>query len=277
MKRHIVRTTRTDRHIIDVPESGDDLEGGAGAGWQTDLDIILADEANANLTSDGAHVISGTTFTKINTANENAVMALVNGAGLRITPKQATDFYGGTRTAPGLTLGLSTIITGFHSGLPLRLWILMKNGNLAAQYDSLKFGVEKATGSIYHFLGSITQVGANRGTGPVATANGAGVGFPISTGAPFNTHNALLIEYPYGVAGGNARVASGITTDNTFPTIGNMRSAGTYLEASGIQAGNYSIANTDWNMIAVAQRAGSGTALVIDIGRIKIEHFGTAG
>jgi hypothetical protein len=93
------------------------------AGWVTLIDEDFTAESNQTLTSNGSNTIGSYTWTKSNTANEQAAMQIVNGSGLKIQAHAGS--YSTTRTAPLIWLPFSQISpsTNFTLMSHFRIWL----------------------------------------------------------------------------------------------------------------------------------------------------------
>jgi len=239
----------------------------AAGAWTTAFNIDLAAQGSQALNANTTYTIDSVVFTKFNSANDSTAMALTNGAGIVMIPASASDWYGGTHTAPGLSVPLSTVIPSFTHRTPFRVWTYVSAQNFGGNYDNLKIGLRTATpnGQIACSYGSVG--GAQAVPGYISTFNGSGQGFAGVNSAPFTSHNVILIEFPEGVASARALISSGVWSagwpTSMFP-VANIVSYGNFVW--------YQAAMNTWLFEWVAQRAGSGTALSVTIANIKMEY-----
>jgi hypothetical protein len=98
---------------------------GTPGGWQTFMNVDLTAIGSQSLGSDGAHVISGFSWTKENSANDRSPMVITGGTGLVIQPATGTNYDGFTvRTSPLLYLPLSQLnIPNLSWSAQFRLWL----------------------------------------------------------------------------------------------------------------------------------------------------------
>src|SRR3990167_7030384 len=99
------------------------------------VEVDLSAQANQTFSANGDYTIASRTWTKINTANEAAAAAIVNGSGLVIQPASSTDYNAGTRTLPGMEIRLSALFSQFSVRMGVRLWLYSTANNSAANYD----------------------------------------------------------------------------------------------------------------------------------------------
>lgn len=250
------------------------LAGGLNAGWVTALDINFANQPTQTLSPDGIYTIGGFSFTKINSANDNAVMVLTNGLGIVITPKQATDYYAAVRTDPALTVSLSSVIPGFSPSVRTRLWLYVAAGNLVAQYDHVVMAAEvpgvgrpEANYEIQTVFATFKRLAA------ITNVSGANVGH-VNLTAASGAKNVLVIECSRGIGEAHALYLAG-TWSAGWPG----DSALSTYAMRGMPAGSDDIvmdawgASTSWDVFFGAGRAGSGTALAVTIGALKVEYM----
>src|ERR1700733_15010579 len=93
-------------------------------------------QTTQSLTGSSSYTVGGITFGIINGSNATS-MGIVSGSGLAISPIAATTFAPKTsdRTAPMLSLQLSSVITNFTVNTPLQIWTYWSSQNAAANYD----------------------------------------------------------------------------------------------------------------------------------------------
>jgi hypothetical protein len=113
-----------------------------GANWQTAFITDFSAQPGQVLAPNGPYIIDGKTYTKENTANEAAPMAVVHGSGLHITPDHVSNYDGATRTSPLLFLPFAQLgIASLDWATRLRIWIECSD-NAAAAFDAVMVGVD---------------------------------------------------------------------------------------------------------------------------------------
>lgn len=256
---------------------GDNLTLSAGelsatngsAGWTTALDLDFSTLSNQTISTDGTHTVGGKTWTKQNSANEVAAMAVVNGQGLVIQPVQSTDFHNGTRTAPLLYLPLAELgISNLSWTTKLRLSVQFAGTDpLAANYGHRMFISFEQLGTPpsnnpYSFE-------LNRGAYPPGSTSiffreTASGGTPLGavTQTLDSSNRTIILEMTSGMLGGN--IMGGHTSVIGGDLIPDMR----YQISSTLP--KVSISNC--GLLVGAMRAGSGTAFTGTIAKMKVEY-----
>lgn len=249
-----------------------------GGGWQVAFDIDFSALSNQTISADGPVTLGGVSFNKINSANEIAHLAVVNGVGLRFTPVSSPcDWFADRKSLPALSANLATVIPNYTLTTPVRAWVRIKNQNFAANFDNLMMGFETgATGGptvaqtfVAGEIGWDSNSGSTPGASFLVAQNGGNIGNTGSGTSPYNTHNLLYVEMPGGVANSLGCVMSGVSSGATFPASSALHQIG---QSCGTNFHTQLVAPTDWNMTFGIKRAGSGTSLVVDIDRVRLEY-----
>lgn len=168
----------------------------ADIGPVTVLNLDFSALPNQSLAVDGAVVIDGKTWTKSNSANDFAPMAIVNGSGLVIRPTTSSPLTGPTRNLPLIRLPFSQ--------LAMPSWLSNTSGI-----------------RIYALLASVTGLS---GAGNVFSAgiDNGGTAWAAFLQANFNT--AGLAQYISG-AGFTCNNSSSIVTDGGGGNVANYNAA----------------------------------------------------
>lgn len=244
------------------------VQGASGsAGWTTALDLNFSTLSNQTMSTDGNHSVGGKTWTKQNSANEAAAMAIVNGQGLVIQPSQHTDFYNGDRSAPLLYLPLTELgIPNLSWSTRLRLHVYFSTDNLAiTNYHRMFIAFEKLgtppTSCPHTFA-------LERGVYPPGntsifyrqTSSGSAPG-QTKVQTLDATNKTLVLEMNSGMFGGNV-VGGHTSTYGNSIDLDNWYTVGTYPSGS----------ISDCGFLIGAMRAGSATALSVTVQRIVLEY-----
>ena len=236
-------------------------------GWVTALDLDLSALGNQSIPTDGVHAVGGLNWTKVNSAADSVAMAIVNGAGLRVTPTQAPDYYANVRTSPLLRLPLTSILADINLLTPIRFWVYIPTCNATDAYD-YGFGcIERDAAAFAAFCGGKFYTGS----GVHVTFAGLGKGYFGVATPPYNTHNVWLIEMPMGIAGTHATIMSGVYAAG-FPAVSAMLPLGCEWPFTDVYNNTALGAIADWGVALSAKRAGSATALVTDFARIRFDY-----
>lgn len=238
------------------------------SGWTTVLDVDFSAQAGQTIGTDGTHTIAGRTWTKFNSANDNVAMAIVNGSGLVIQPKSATDYNGATRTFPGIYLPISSFFStlSLADRRALRITMYIGAQNIGANYDAIVFGIDSQNNTA-GYLTKYGRVSSTTGQTVFMQALGSNVGFtdfgPLTLGSSNNVQRLIIPNFGFPSMGIHYAASSGLT-DQSFLAGGNI-SYGTKVDMAGLTPANASL-------VIGAQRANSATALSVTISRIIVEH-----
>jgi hypothetical protein len=179
--------------------------GSVTSAWATALDLDFTAESNQTLSSDTTYTIGGITWTKVNSANDQTSMAVTNGTGLVISPKNNTNTYSGvTRSCPYIYTDIASIIPGYYIDQPLRIWIYISAetnfGTVVA--DAVGIAVDNlststSTLSMFSgrrsvFVGPVKSIDAARATAAAPT-------FTANPSALDNTDRVIMLQLPIGI------------------------------------------------------------------------------
>lgn len=251
-----------------------------GAGWVNNaLDIDFSAQGSQTLNADTTYTIGGVTWTKVNSSNDNVSMAVTNGSGLVIQPKQTTVYTAASRTAPYIKTPLSGFLpSAQYQRIALRVWIYISADNMAAVGDTCEAWLDNLGGTT-----TVTQsfgLGRQMTTGPAGRcfveANYPSTGstlLPSSTNTTLASSNrVLMLEIEMGIVNGVYSAWKG-----TY-------SAGWPAESALLPLVKSPGANITWNdsqdvitglpvnLCLTAWRNGSVTALSATIARIRVDY-----
>lgn len=242
----------------------------SSSGWQTALDLDFTAETTQSLSTDTTYTIGGKTWTKFNSTNDQAAMVITNGTGLVIQPKSTSDYNGGTRTFPGIYLPISSIASvALASATAVRVTVYISSQNIAANYDSVVFGIDSQS----NVCGYAVKYGRGVGAIGITTfvqANSSNLGFNDTTVTLGSTSNVVRMIIPkFGWPAVGAAYAAGagnvIPTATSFLNGGQINYDNTARNMTGLTPANASL-------FLGAQRAASGTSLSITISRVVVEY-----
>lgn len=116
-----------------------------GSGWTTVYDRDFALEPNFTASAGGVQTIAGLQVNVVNFNNAEFV-GIVNGEGLIIDPNaNNSDYYLTVHTAPALYVTMSSLIPDFSfSDYEIRLWLQYYNQNDDANFEFIRWGLERA-------------------------------------------------------------------------------------------------------------------------------------
>jgi hypothetical protein len=151
-------------------------------GWNTVLDLNLANVGTQSIGVDGNFQLAGMTCVKVNSANESFPTTITQGAGLRIRPAAGSDYSGNTRTLPLIWIPLGQIpnIGPIDYSSNFRVWINVAADNAAADFDATMLGLDSNSTAIATLMQrgnnggqkiGVSQIfnGANSGASPILT------------------------------------------------------------------------------------------------------------
>ena len=256
--------------------------GPAGGGGWNDATTLgpngtfdFTAQTTTTFATDGTYHFGGFTWTKQNSTGDQVAMNSTNGTGLVIVPVSATQYNGGTWTAPLFMLPIVTAIPGWYPTMPIRLWVSWASQNAAANFDEVFIGID---------TGSAMRLSWRHGIGhdsamawaSVATLNGTSTGQLNS--ATSLSDLCMMVEYPDGVPQVKATT---LTSSSNF-SAGTWPDASTFLprcmnSGSNIAAQGYAVngawpALGSWFIAIGAQRQGSGTALSATVKAIRVQY-----
>lgn len=235
-------------------------------GWHTALDLDFSSQASQTLSADGTYTIAGKTWTKYNSTNDNVAMAIVNGSGLVIQPKSASDAWKTSWTTPGLKIPLQMLIPNVTLDTPLRMTLYVSSENRAANYDFAGFGLGNIANLTYPCVIN-ARLGYSAGKMTQVVACGANTDYA----SPYisETANTVRVTLPNGISGSAYKLAS--LTKATFPASNEL--VAKYRGNTSNQVVSSLTTVADWFAHVCAGRAGSATALSMTIARIKLEYL----
>ena len=244
------------------------------AEWKTLFDIDFAAQGSQALNADGDYTIGGQVFTKFHSDNDATAMALTNGAGVVMIPKQATNYDAGDRTLPGLFMKLATALPSFTLETPLRAWIYVSDiANLSASYLGVTLTFDHGSQALAYqtrliFIGDYGGIGhycqgfMNNWTQGDIWVAGYGA-----------TNDVLVLECPTGVGSGKAMALAG-TWAAGWPAVGTLLPLAGYTmmyrTSTNIMA--YGSLAADWGILIGAERAGGATALTSTFANMRVEY-----
>lgn len=247
--------------------------GAAGATWTTALDIDFTTETPQTFSADGNYTIAGATFTKVNTAQEASASEIVAGTGLVLHPLHG-NYYGNDRSAPGLSVNLASIISGFSPTTRVRAWVYISSDNAAASYDMVILGVDT------YVAGVFSHYGMKRGweTALVQTIDTGWSNSEIGTASSSEYSKNVLVLEVNGV--GNYQSWNAVyrcgTWSGGFPSTSNLTQLGLgqmTTASPGISNTYTGVNSSNWNVFIGAHRVNSATNYVPVIARLKIEYI----
>ena len=252
--------------------SGGTSGAGTATEWYTVFECDLTAEPAQTLSTNGSYTFCGKTWTKASSTGDATAMALVPGTGLVIQPVSATDFSPTVTTAPHVWLNATDLIPAFSVSRQYRLSVHLSSSNCAANFDSLKVGFwspAPAANLLFVALNYAGAGGCNPGYYVAKNNTGINYGTAIST-TPLDTDDVEILEMPSGLTGffgswTSGAWASGWPEDTTVNAVASM-----YPPVAG--SFTYGVPRSSWRFVITGQRAGSGTALSLGVGHIKIEY-----
>lgn len=244
---------------------------GGSSGWTTALDCDFRAQSSQSLSTDGTYTICGATFTKINSANDATAAALTPDAGLVLVPASGTDVYQGNFSVPAVTLSLLTLIPSVTTETAIRAYAWNSGNNAANNYDQANLGLAWTLPASAIPVANMTMkrgTSVNGGLGWSASANFAsgntanlGLGFTLAAADVLEVSTPALGSFTAGLSAG--------LYDAGWPSVGS---------ATGLAVTNQTISGTlstspgSWVVYLGAGRSGSGTSLVIDWARLRIDY-----
>jgi hypothetical protein len=236
--------------------------------WKTALDLDFSVQPNQLLNADGDYVIAGKTWTKANSAGDQAAMQIINGTGLRVTPKAGTDLWAWNYSVPCITIPLPNVVTGLDTKTPLRIWLYLAASNHAADYDGALFAIRRVC-PWQSYLGlKRGWDGGNRLTGFTGLNNGS-----LDIVQMAVTPNVYVLEMPYGAMSYHGTFFQGAWAAG-FPAFSALNSCGSCFWGGDITEIAGYVGLPAMVLLIGASRAGSATAYVADIGRVRVDYFG---
>jgi hypothetical protein len=253
--------------------------GAAGAGYKLAVDINFAAQPNQSLATDGNYTIANQTFTKINSANDQVAMALTNGQGVVIQPKNGTDYSQGGRTLPALIANLASMIPGFSLSTPFRMWLYVSSDNPAANYDNTVFVAENG-GLNWGCVAKKGFFAASNGlyiTSLVGGTNQAQAGNAVST------HNVMLLDFPEGLLACMFGLRAGDMGIGIWPSLASLAPQWQYKILNGttddepLFGGSGMNLSNLFDVLLGAQTTSNQGTYSTTLARLKIEYVSELG
>lgn len=270
---HVQGQIETTANGVKFPDGSVQITAAGANAWITALDLDFTSESSQTLTSNGNYTIGGLTWTKENSTNDNVAMAVTNGSGLVIQPKNTSDYNGTTRTLPLIHTSLAGILPNIQPTTPVRIWLYVSAENISANYDGVKYGIEtvnpnpksNSTLSGFHYSASSPYKGQLYGG---AYNNGTS----MSWGVAPTSDNCQCLELIRGIAGMQFLFMSGVWSSG-WPSVTALHMQAESVLTSGFQGIEYLGSCNDWRLFIGGQRAGSGTALSLTIARLRVQYL----
>lgn len=235
-------------------------------GWQTVLDLDFAAEASQTINTNGNWTIGGYTWVKANSVADATAMAVTNGTGLVITPVAASDYNGGTMTLPRLSLTLAQLVGADNVlGSAFRITIYISAANALVNYDSTVWGIDSGS-NVCGYLGKRGLTTSGAGLTSFLQANSLNVGYVDRTMAIAAANNVVQLEVP-SLGGASFQARYGQYSAG-FPAMSAMTPYNAYAVTTIDNAG---LTGSNASLMLGGQRAGSATAFVTTIARVKVE------
>lgn len=250
--------------------------GPSGAGWSTILDLDLTAQASQTLSPDGNYTIGGKQWTKSNSANDRVAMAIVNGTGLVIQPVQSTDYHGGTRSMPLITVPLSTLFPSIGLRHAVRLWVHISADTISADgypaYENSLIGVDGGS-TDWAWLG-LRGVVSGGGAKNITlkrelASNPLFSPFPVSNLDDYNRVQVVEIEHLSGYA---AQILFGAWALG-WPAINALKAAVTTVDniAGTARLETYCPPIANLMLLLGAGRAGSSANLSVTVAHVRVD------
>jgi hypothetical protein len=257
--------------------------GPAGRGWITALDFDFSAQANQTLSAgDTQYTIGGLQFFKSNSANEAAPMAVNAGSGLTIQPVSNTDYTSTVRTAPILWLPFSQVpgLANLEWSNGIRVWHYIEADNGAANFDNSIGGIDaNDTGTLAYVIqrghGTASICMSTLNLINAGSPNGFVAGNALTLGA---ANNVFMLEVPrllgtqYNTYFGAFSAAAGLPPAHAMSSYVMDQSGATASAAFSAPVPPKAITPQSLGVLCSAKRAGSGTALSVTFGRIRIDY-----
>lgn len=248
----------------------------SSSGWITAMDLDFTAQSNQTLspdrTSANPYIIGGFPFFKSNSANEVTATVLTNGTGIVMTPTAGgTDYFSGTINLPLIRIFLSSIISNFSYGMPLRLWAHNSTNNAAAQFDAATLTLESAGVSSVNYNYAFKRgFNNNNANGYITTMNINSSNQGQQNEQAFTTDNVMVMEIPRGLPSVEFRTYTGLYS-NGWPAASALNPHTIYI--LGTQNPTTSIgAASNWSMSLGAERVNSATAFVATWAHLRVDY-----
>lgn len=252
--------------------------GASTSQWATIIDINFATESNQTLSTDTTYNIgtdingNNIVWTKVNSANDQTAMAVVNGSGLVIQPK-VTTAWKNTKSAPAIHCDISTLIPTFYLDMPLRITMYLPTSNPTTSADASGFALDNlATGTnntcIVQWERSGSAGTANTfNTGSIIT----GTTVTITNIAANASENCFQLAMPIGrfsaaMTGWGGAYSSGFPAQNAMRPF--FRGVGTTASYTATQD---FVTSLPFKLVIYACRTAAG-GYSATVGRIRVEY-----
>jgi len=252
--------------LIGQPSGG----WGPNGGWNTAKDFDFTSLGAQTFNANGAYTIGGSTFTKINTANEVAPAEMIVGTGIVFQPTQVTNIYQADRSLPALTLNLLSIIPNMGPDTMVRVWLWNSANNASQASQAAALAIEDPA----HKTNYIIKRGYTAGSTMMyinATVNGISQGDAIDNS--LYPDDVMGLWVPLGVTGGFCFHECGVYSAGWPVSSGMTVFGSTKYGIGGIQQlnTNFSPANL-WDVLIGAHRAGAAGAFSATLARLRVEY-----
>lgn len=239
-------------------------------GYNTVLDLDFSTLASGNVTGDGAHTIGPYSWTKSRSANDRAVLANVNGAGMRWQPT-------GGKIGSALFLPFSSFVpsSALLWSTSFRVWLYIQGQNLGTAGDSFFAAITPSATATALSIAGITEI-----AGPLPAVYGHASGGSAQTIALgsgiFDENNVVVLDVP-SLRENRLAVLSG----ELDPGVANVwpAEAGALYSALTVDGGTtiwqdpspagapFSVASLGIALYPVA----AGAALTVTVGRVRVD------
>jgi hypothetical protein len=245
------------------------LDGLSAGGWTTALDLDFTALATQSLATDGAYTLSGVVFQKINSVNDASPAVITHGVGLVLQPNATANNYLTTRTGPGLTVNLASIIPNLGPDTPVRLSVYNSANNSGGNYDGATIALENPTLSTNYSL----KRGYSSGFSYDAILTTVGGNQDQNTGGSLFSDNVMVVSLFDGIASGRGQYFAGVYGSG-WPAPATCDPLGiAQMGAAGVTDTHATFGQMNaWDALLTADRSGSTTALVITYARLRVEY-----
>ena len=220
-----------------------------GGGWTRVLDVDFSALPSTSLATNGNYTLGTLNWVKLNSAQDATAMAVVNGAGLVISPVQDTGgnsiYYGSYRTSPILMLPLSQFMpTSFDWEDRIRIaievsaetnasassayYVALDSNSMVYSADVYRYGGTNVVTDVCHNSVRVINAGLSGVSSSLSNSGVVSMSLPYVLGAisqPFSSYGGPSIPALTSM-GGLTRGLGGSIAINTHPTL----SAGTVLD-----------------------------------------------
>lgn len=264
--------------------SGTDLPGGAE--YTTAFDCVLTTQSAVSYTTNGNYTLCGQTWVKSNSANETVHAQIIGGQGLNFQPGAVADYPSstnsgtGTRTLPTMWLAFTSILpSNFDWSTGVRVWAWIEADTITATgYGSAIFGADDDSSGLVNGYGYWRGYGSVKWTAKslcalyVLGSREGNVNWGCTGSATLSTsNNVMVIDVPHlngaEVYGSSGTYSSGWPAYNTLNSTSVMSGW-----TSNTGTGPVLEAPTAMGVFLGAAEAGSGTAVSVTYGRVRVDY-----